>query len=97
VSTDLSEPLSERDFRPVECDLPGDWASNVRWTIQLVGERDIKGRKRTVARVYDAPIDALELPRVEQLTASVSEDNVEATRLALEGAEEESGVVGGAE
>ena len=97
MSTDLSEPLAERDFRPVECALPGDWASNVRWTIQLVGERDIEGRKRTVARVYDAPIDALELPRVEQLTVSVSEDTVEATRLALEGAEDEFDVVRGGE
>jgi hypothetical protein len=95
--SELSEPLAERNFRPVECALRGDWASNAWVTIQFVGERDIEGRKRTVARVFDDPIDAIELPHVDEIAVSVSQDHVEAARLALEAAEDEIGFVGGGE
>lgn len=83
----LSEPLEERGFRPVETALPGDWASNVQMSIQITSTRDVTQRRTYVARVYDAPVDSFELPRVQLLAESQSSDHVEATRLALEGAE----------
>lgn len=83
----LSEPLSERGFRPVETDLPGDWASNVEMSIQITSKRDVDRRRTYVARVYNAPADSLEIPRVQLLAESQSDDHVEATRFALEGAE----------
>ena len=85
----LSEPLEEHGFREIETPLPGDWASNVQMTIQITSERDVDRRRTYVARVYDSPADSLELQRVQLLAESQSDDHVEATRLALEGAEEE--------
>ena len=84
--TDLSEPLAERDYRPVETDFPGDWATNGRWSIQLEAKRDVSGRTITVARVYDMPADALELPRAELLITAESHSHVKAARLALKAA-----------
>jgi hypothetical protein len=81
----LSEPLESRGFRPIETALPGDWATNVRMSIQITSERDVDRRRTYVARVYDAPAHSLELPRVQLLAESQSDDHVEATRLALEG------------
>jgi len=83
----LSEPLESRDFRPIETALPGDWATNVRMSIQITSKRDVDRRHTYVARVYDAPADSLELPRVQLLAKSQSDDHVEATRLALEGSD----------
>jgi hypothetical protein len=84
----LSEPLEERCFREIETPLPGDWASNVQMAIQITSKRDVDRRRTYVARVYDAPADSLELPRVGLLAESQSDDHVEATRLALEMAEQ---------
>lgn len=84
----LSEPLEERGFRPVETALPGDWATNVQMSIQITSKRDVDRRRTYVARIYDAPADSLEVERVQLLAESQSADHVEATRLALEGAEE---------
>lgn len=83
----LSGPLEERGFRDVKTSLPGDWASNVQMTIQITSKRDVDRRRTYVARVYDAPADSLELTRVQLLAEAQSDDHVEATRLALEGAE----------
>lgn len=91
----LSEPLEERGFRDVETPLPGDWASNVQMTIQITSKRDVDRRRTYVARVYDAPADSLELPRVQLLAEAQSDDHVEATRRALEGAEESRTLSGG--
>jgi len=91
-TTELSDPLEERGFRPVETDLPGDWASNATMSIQIASKRDVERRRTYVARVYDAPADSLEAPRVQLLAESQSDDHVEATRLALEGAEKTDGV-----
>jgi len=89
---DLSAPLAERDFREVETDFPGDWATNESQTIQITSEYDITGTERYIARVYDAPADALELPRVRRLAESVHHvDHVAATRLALERVGSEGG------
>jgi len=88
----LSKPLETRGFRPVETDLQGDWATNVRMSIQITSKRDVDRRRAYVARVYDAPADSLEIPRVQLLAESQSDDHVEATRLALEGVEEQAGV-----
>jgi hypothetical protein len=85
----LSKPLAERGFRDVETPLPGDWATNVQMSIQITAKRDVDRRRTYVARVYDAPADSLELPRVQMLAEAQSDDHVEATRRALEGAEEE--------
>jgi len=87
----LSEPLESRGFRPIETALPGDWATNVEMSIQITSKRDVERRRTYVARVYDAPADSLEIPRVQLLAESQSEDHVEATRLALEGAEDKEG------
>lgn len=84
----FSEPLAERGFRPVETVLSGDWASNVEMSIQITSKRDVDRRRTYVARVYNAPADSLELPRVQLLAEAQSDDHVEATRLALQGAEE---------
>lgn len=84
----LSEPLEGRGFRPVETALLGDWATNVRICIQITSKRGVDRRRTYVARVYDAPADSLELPRVQLLAESQSDDHVEATMLALKGAEE---------
>ena len=84
----LSEPLEERGFREIETALPGDWASNVQMTIQITSKRDVDRRRTYVARVYDAPADSFELQRVQLLAESQSDDHVEATRLALQGAEQ---------
>jgi hypothetical protein len=56
--------------------------------IQITSKRDVDRRRTYVARVYDAPADSLELPRVGLLAESQSDDHVEATRLALEMAEQ---------
>jgi len=85
----LSEPLEERGFREGETPLPGDWASNVQMSIQITSKRDVDRRRTFVARVYDAPADSLELSRVQLLAEAQSADHVEATRLALEEADEE--------
>jgi hypothetical protein len=84
----LSEPLEEHGFREIETPLPGDWASNVQMAIQITSKRDVDRRRTYVARVYDAPADSLELPRVGLLAESQSDDHVEATSLALEMAEQ---------
>jgi hypothetical protein len=84
----LSEPLEERCFREIETPLPGDWASNVQMAIQITSKRDVDRRRTYVARVYDAPADSLEPPRVELLAEAQSDGHVEATRLALEMAEQ---------
>lgn len=91
----LSEPLEERGFRDVETPLPGDWASNVQMSIQITSKRDVDRRRTYVARVYDSPADSLELPRVQLLAEAESDDHVEATRRALEGAEESRNHSGG--
>lgn len=83
----LSEPLEKRGFRPVETALVGDWASNEQWSIQIRTLWRGVGERRHLARVYDAPADALEVPSVELLHSAESEDQVRATELALEGAE----------
>lgn len=85
---ELSDPLEQQGFREVETALPGDWASNVQMTIQITSKRDVDRRRTYVARVYDAPADSLELSRVQLLAEAQSDGHVEATRLALEGAEE---------
>jgi len=85
----LSDPLEERGFREVDTALPGDWASNVQMSIQITSKRDVDRRRTYVARVYDAPADSFEIPRVQMLAEAQSDDHVEATRLALEGAEQE--------
>jgi len=56
---------------------------------------DVDRRRTYVARVYDAPADSLELSRVQLLAEAQSDDHVEATRLALEGAEESRNLSGG--
>jgi hypothetical protein len=91
----LSKPLEERGFRAVETPLPGDWASNVQMSIQITSKRDVDRRRTYVARVYDAPADSLELPRVHLLAEAQSDDHVEATRRALEGTEESRNQSGG--
>lgn len=91
----LSKPLEEREFRAVETPLPGDWASNVQMSIQITSKRDVDRRRTYVARVYDAPAESLELPRVRLLAEAQSDDHVEATRRALEGAEESRNQSGG--
>jgi len=93
-SDGLSGPLEERGFREVDTALPGDWASNVEMSIQITSKRDVDRRRTYVARVYDAPADSLELTRVQLLAESQSDDHVEATRLALEGAEDQDMVEG---
>lgn len=79
----LSEPLREYDFRPIDVDMPGDWATNVVYTIQIDTHRGVTGNKRHVARVYNAPADSLELPRCEQLACAYARGHVDATRRAL--------------
>lgn len=86
----LSDPLEERGFRKVDTPLPGDWASNVQMSVQIMSKRDVDRRRTYVARVYDAPTDSLEVPRVQVLAESQSNDHVEATRIALKAAEEEA-------
>lgn len=85
---ELSEPLATRDFHPIDCAFPGDWATNERYTIQITSQRDISGDRIYHARVYDAPADALELPRMEQLSVGSARDHVDATRMALEGVDD---------
>lgn len=82
-----AEPLASRNFRPVDTALPGDWASNVELTVQITRRRTISDTELCVVRVYDAPVDALEIPRVDLVGKSEDEDNVTALRLALSGAE----------
>lgn len=87
VPDGYAEPLASRNFRPVDTALPGDWATNEELTVQITTRRTITERELRVVRVYHGPADALELPRVDILAKSESEDNVAALRLALSGAE----------
>lgn len=87
-SDGLSDPLEDRGFREVETAIPGDWASNVQLSIQITSKRDVDRRRAYVARVYDSPADSLELPRVQLLAEAQAGDHVEATRRALEGADD---------
>lgn len=86
TDTELSEPLREHGYRPFDCALRGDWATNERYTVQIISKRGISRERSYIARVYDAPADAVELPHVGLVATASSGDHVEATRRAVENA-----------